>query len=494
MSGQIDRGGIVLMGLGPGGAGMLTREAWDHLNSISEIWLRTSRHPCVSEFPKGLILHSFDDLYDQNQDFKPVYLGIIERVLEGGRAGKRITYAVPGHPFIAETTGPEIFRRAREEGIPVRVIEGMSFLEPCFRALGLDPFDGISLADGLDLARRYSPDFPPDKPALVAQVYSREVASEVKLTLGSVYPDTHPVVLVHAAGTMEEHAEHLALYEIDRSRSIGLLSALYVPPLDSDTSLEGFQNIVAHLRAPEGCPWDREQTISSMRNNLLEETYEVLEAMDGGDMDSLAEELGDLLLIVCMLAQMAMEDGDFGMADVIQSIHRKIVRRHPHVFGEIEVNGTGEVLRNWEEIKAGERRSKGGTEERKGILDGINPALPALTRAQKFQDRAAHVGFDWPDIGGVREKLAEEWREVAEADQGELEHELGDLLFSMVNLIRWHNLDAESALRLANQRFQERFGRMEQMAAREKRKLADMTIEELERLWQKAKEEDQREK
>ncbi len=479
--------GIVLLGLGPGDPDLLTRQAWQWMHEISEIYVRTRQHPTIQGLPENLKVFSFDEVYDTSERFEDVYAKIVERVLELGQRPEGVTYAVPGHPFIAEATCPEIFKRAQEIGIPVRVIEGLSFLEPTFAALGLDPFPRTELVDALDLAGLHTPSFPPDQPALIAQIYSREVASDVKLTLNAVYPDTHPVRMVHGAGTPAQVVEDLQLFEIDRSPHVGLLSTLYLPPLSPETSIEGFQEIIAHLRAPDGCPWDKEQTIQSLGPSLVEETYEALSALEAEDMDGFREELGDILLILVLLSQIASEDGDFAFADVVQSIHRKIVYRHPHVFGEVQVEGTTGVLKNWEDLKAAERKAK-GKDHPKGILDGLPKALPALMQSQEYQSRAAHVGFDWPSIDGVVDKLMEEWGEVAEAHGAEeREFELGDLLFSVVNLVRWHKLDAETVLRKANQRFKQRFGYIEKTAREQGRKLTELTMDEMEALWQEAK-------
>ena len=479
--------GIVLLGLGPGDPELLTRQAWQWLQSIDEVYVRTRQHPTVQGFPQGLLVQSFDDFYEQGERFEDVYEQIVLYVLELGRRPQGVTYAVPGHPYVAEATCPEIARRAAAEGLLVRVIEGLSFLEPTYTALQVDPYPQMTLIDALELQSLHTPIFPPSQPALIAQLYSREVAADVKLTLTAVYPDTHPVRLVHGAGTPGQVVEDLALYEIDRSPHTGLLTTLYLPPLAPDVSLEGFQEIVAHLRAPEGCPWDREQTLASLAPSLLEEAYETLDALDSEDMDGIREELGDLLLIVFMLAQIASEDGEFALADVVQGIHQKIVRRHPHVFGEVQVDGTRGVLKNWEAIKNEERKARAKPEV-KGILDNLPKTLPALTQAQKFQERAAHVGFDWPNIEGVTDKVMEEWREVSEAKAPEeIEHELGDLFFSVVNLARWHKVDAESLLRKANQRFKQRFAHIEQAARDQQRSLSDLSINEMESLWQEAK-------
>ncbi len=482
----LEQGGITILGLGPGDPGQLTRAAWDHIQSLGEITLRTRQHPTVSGFPTDLTIQSFDDLYESAESFEAVYAGIVDEVLRLGRRPQGVTYAVPGHPFVAEATGLEILRRARAEGLAVRVIDGISFLEPVFTALEIDPYPNLVLADALELGNLHTPGFPPNCPALIAQIYNRQTASEVKLTLNAVYPDEFRVRLVHAAGTSEEMVEDLALYEIDRSEHIGLLSVLYLPALAPDGAFEAFQEIVAHLRAPDGCPWDREQTLKSMGPSLLEETYEALESLDLDDMEGLSEELGDLLFLVTMYAQMGSEEGLFSMVEVVQGVHRKLVRRHPHVFGDSDVTGTQEVLRNWENIKAAERKQNGKPAE-KGILDGVSKALPGLTRAQSYQDRAAHVGFDWKDIQGVREKVLEEWQEVGEAQGEEIEKELGDLLFAVVNLVRWHQLDAETALRKANERFLQRFKYIESNARAREKKMTELSMEEMEALWQEAK-------
>ena len=252
---------VTLFGLGPGDPKLLTRETWDILINSSEFYLRTNQHPTVAGFPDELLIHSFDSLYQELDSFETVYAEIVERILVLGRRPGGVIYAVPGHPFVAESTAPEIYRRASEEGIPVKVVEGISFLEPVFSALGLDPFQGISLVDALTLMTRHHPPFPPDSPALIAQIYDNHIASEVKLTLTNLYPDQHPIRFVHAAGTKDIIVEDIRLYEIDRSPHIGLLSVLYLPPLGEHSAFEGLQEIAAHLRAPEGCPWDQEQTL-----------------------------------------------------------------------------------------------------------------------------------------------------------------------------------------------------------------------------------------
>jgi tetrapyrrole methylase family protein / MazG family protein len=478
--------GITLLGLGPGDPAKLTCEAWDVINSTGEIWLRTEQHPTIAGLPVSVIIHSFDDLYESSDSFEGVYAAIVEKVLELGHRPEGVVYAVPGDPFLAEATCPVIAQRARTAGLPLKIVSGLSFLEPVFAALGLDPYPRLTLVDALELSQAHTPAFPPDIPVLVAQIYSRMVAAEVKMTLNTVYPDEHPVRLVHAAGTKDEFVEDLPLYKIDRSGHIGLQTVLYVPSLGEGTSFEAFQEIIAHLRAPDGCPWDKEQTHQSLRAHLLEESYEALAALDSEDPHKMAEEFGDLLLQIVLNAQIASEGGEFSMADVLKGIYDKIIRRHPHVFGEVQVDGVGGVLKNWEKLKADERA--GGSEPEKGLLGGVPLALPALIQAQEYQDRAARVGFDWPEIEGVLEKIAEEIHEVRDAaNEDELAGELGDLFFALVNLARWKKIDAESALRATNARFKQRFAYVEAGAKKQAKKVSDMTLDEMEALWQEAK-------
>ena len=241
-------------------------------------------------------------------------------------------------------------------------------------------------------------------------------------------------------------------------------------------------NIVAKLRAPDGCPWDREQTHSSLRGNLLEECYEVLEALDEGDAEELGYELGDLLMQVVLHAQIASEAGEFELGDVIKSINTKLIYRHPHVFGSLKVKDAKEVLVNWEALKKGERESGAS------MLDNVPRQMPALSYSQEIQDRVARVGFDWEDVSGVIDKLAEEVGEFKQADSQERkEQEFGDLLFTLANIARRLGIDLEAALRQANQRFYRRFSRMEELCRQRGLNFGELSFDEQNALWEEAK-------
>ena len=478
--------GIIIIGLGPGNPELLSRQAWKLLSSAEEVYLRTKMHPSVSGFPKGLKVYSFDHFYEQDIAFEDVYAKITASILALGQRKSGVIYAVPGHPFIAEATTPEIVRQAAELGIPVKIVEGLSFVEPVFGLLGMDPLPHASLIDGLELAIAHHPPFPPNAPVLIAQIHSPSVASEVKISLMTVYPDDHQVMLVHGAGTADARIETIELYKIDRDRNIGLQTALYVPALGSSSSFESFQEVVAHLRAPDGCPWDREQTHLSLRPFLLEETYEVLAALDDEDQAALQEELGDLLLQIVLHAQIASEYGDFSMVDVLQGIQDKLIHRHPHVFGDLEIDDQQTVLENWEKLKLAEREDI--EQGSNGVLTGVSAQLPALVQAETFQQRVKRVGFDWPDIQGVYDKVSEELLEIKQSETAqEIEDEIGDLLFAVVNLARWHKVDAESALRQANRKFRQRFEDLEGEVHRQGIDIAQLNIDELDKLWNRVK-------
>ena len=320
-------------------------------------------------------------------------------------------------------------------------------------------------------------------------MYSHAVASDVKLTLANQYPDEHLVTLIHGAGTPDQQLETIPLYEMDHSKNISHLTSLYVPPLPTAGSFERFQETIAHLRAPEGCPWDQKQTHQSLREYLLEETYEALEAIDADDPAALCEELGDVLLQVVLHSQIAVDEGEFRMADILEGINSKIIRRHPHVWGDVTVDGAEGVKANWEQLKKQERaaKSKNGEtgETPKSILDGVPKSLPALLQAKNYRDRAARVGFDWAKIEDVYDTLMEEIEELKAAQtDSEREDELGDVLFSVVNIASWQNVDPETALRSTNRKFARRFKYVETHGADD---LKTMTLDQMDALWKAAK-------
>ena len=337
------------------------------------------------------------------------------------------------------------------------------------------------------------------------------IVPAARLRVATPPPDAVPGPLPgrHGAGGREPLAVLRRLYPADHpvgrfdspdETTIGALAAhdlagpLYLGPLAAVANAAspwGMPAISDRLRAPDGCPWDREQTHQSLRNHLLEEAYEVYDALEAGATPELAGELGDLLLQVVLHAQLAAEEGVFDMTDVWTAIATKIVRRHPHVFGEAEAKTASDVNRQWERIKQGERvaaADRDGDDAPKSALDGISRSLPALAASQEMQERAANLGYDWPSIDGVLDKVSEEVRELAEAeDQAHRAEELGDLLFVLVNVGRKTGLEVEAALRSANDKFRRRFRHVERSAAARGVALRDCSFEELDALWDAAK-------
>ncbi|MEN6521504.1 MAG: nucleoside triphosphate pyrophosphohydrolase [Armatimonadota bacterium] len=258
----------------------------------------------------------------------------------------------------------------------------------------------------------------------------------------------------------------------------------------SDRIAEEFRklvDVVAALRGPSGCPWDKQQDHKSLRKYLIEESYEVIDAIDKDSPAKIEEELGDVLLQVLLHSQIASERGEYDAADVCEQIRKKLIRRHPHVFGEVEVAGVDDVLHNWEEIKSREP----GREEITSAIGGVPESLPALMRAAEISKRAARTGFEWPNMEGVLDKLHEETEELKEAiasdDKEEVKSEIGDTLFTIVNIARWAKVDPEESLREMLQRFQTRFSAIEDHARAEGKSIGDLTINEMDEVWNRAK-------
>ncbi len=352
-------------------------------------------------------------------------------------------------------------------------------LPAAVRLFGLEDADQLQVGSASRIAAQHHPSLNPDVPALLA-IDDAVDAAALRRVLLNQYPGEHPLRLARLA---ERQVVDLVLDALDGAALAGPDVMLYVPPRALPSSFERFQETIAHLRAPEGCPWDRKQTHASLRPYLLEETYEVLDALDTGDVAALREELGDLLLQIVLHSQIAVDEGEFRMSDVIATINEKIIRRHPHVWGSTEVNDEQDVKVNWDRLKQAEKNHQG-----KSRLDGVPRSLPALVQSHSYQDRAARVGFDWDSMEPVIAKVHEELAEALAAEDPDARAgEIGDLLFAVVNLARWLDVEPESALRGANARFYRRFEYIEQRAAAQGRDLDEMTLADMDALWDDAK-------
>jgi tetrapyrrole methylase family protein/MazG family protein len=319
-------------------------------------------------------------------------------------------------------------------------------------------------------------------------------AAALKSALSAHYPPHHQVTAVSRPGSHDQLVRVLAIEELERVHEMPPPVSVFVPAPSPEqrATVAGLRGLMARLRSPDGCPWDREQDHRSLRRCLLEETHEALAAIDREDWQELAGELGDLLLQVLFHAQLAAERGEFDLDDVARRLRDKLVARHPHVFGDAVARDAETVLRRWEELK----RAEGGAEiegRAEDLLSGVAPTLPALDRAHKAQQRAAHMGFDWPTLEGPLQKLAEEAAELraelAQQPPGSLrlEQEIGDLLFSVVNVARFAGVNAEQALRAAVDRFAGRFATMRKLAGEAGQSLEAMNLEQMDRLWERAK-------
>ncbi len=471
---------ITIVGLGYGAGDDVSLRAWRTIEHTQTLYLRTTHHPIVHELPDHLSCVSFDDLGHTPKT-------IATEILKVAQSSSNVVYAVPGDPLIGESTVKHLLKLASTENIDVEIIHGISFIEPMVAQLGVDVMDGIQIFDALAIAPVYHPPLNPEISALIAQVDNPDIALKVKQTLLNQYPADFAVKLVHINDD-DIQIEDALLHEIDCSSQLGALTALYVPALGKLTSFEAFQNIIAQLRSPEGCPWDIKQTHQSLRPFLIEEAYEVLETIDDHDPDAMVGELGDLLLQIVLHTQIAIDHGEFYMSDILREVNEKMIRRHPHVWGDVDVNGDpNQVTANWDDIKKAEKGDI--ADARESILDGVPKGAPALFVSHKYQHKAAKVGFDWDDVGGVEAKAEEEYKEIlsAESDEERIK-EIGDLMFVLVNWLRWLKVDdPESLMREANAKFYGRFTYVEDQAAQNHKSLSECSLDEMESWWVEAK-------
>jgi len=371
---------------------------------------------------------------------------------------------------------------------------------------GLDLADGLQVLASESLVR--SP-LEPARPALIVpavvlRIDAGAAPAAAAPDLAPILPGRHghgadPIALLQRLYPADHPVGRFGATEgptVGELTADALTAPLYLGPVAREAAVASpwaMPWISHRLRLPDGCPWDREQTHETLRNHLLEEAYEVYDALADGATSALAEELGDLLLQVVLHAQLAAEAGVFDLTDVNAAIAAKIVRRHPHVFGDAEVRTSGDVNRQWERIKADERRADGGdgTSTPKGALDGVSRSLPALAASQEMQERAANIGYEWPSVEGVLDKVHEELAELrAAATPAEQTEEYGDLLFVLVNVARWQGIEAEAALRFANDKFRRRFASVERQARDREVALKDLSFDELDALWDAAKAEE----
>lgn len=482
---------VTIVGLGPGTEGLVTQETLQVIASATTKFVRTKRHPSASLVGDAV---SFDDEYDRRDTFAEVYAAIAERVVQSAMTNGSALYAVPGSPGVLEDG---VRKLVSDQRIDARVLPAVSFLDLAWLRLSIDPVnEGVRMID----AHRFAEAAAAERgPFLVAQCHADWVLSDVKLAFEAATGDEEVVVL-HHLGLPDERVVRVAWNDLDRlEREHGIaadhLTSLYIPKLAEPIASEmaKLHRLARTLR--EQCPWDQEQTHASLIRYLIEETYEVVDALNALDSENpdtdetLIEELGDLLYQVEFHATIAEQEGRFSLADVARATHDKLVRRHPHVFGDAQAQTAGDVVTTWDEIKRRERAEKGG--ESVDFFAGVSRAAPSLSLAQKLQKRAAEVGFDWPNVDGAAAKLDEEIGELRSAytggDPQATRMELGDVLFSVVNVARKLGLDAETALRDASDKFVARFTRVQSLATQRSIRLDECDLALLDALWDEAK-------
>ncbi|EEG76627.1 bifunctional methyltransferase/pyrophosphohydrolase YabN [Dethiobacter alkaliphilus] len=473
---------IYLVGLGPGDPQALTLRSLQTLEKVKKVYIRTHRHPGVSMLDRHNIDYkSLDFFYKKSATFEETYRKIAFFVINAALQHGEVAYAVPGSPFFAEKTVELILKKSALAGISCRALPAVSFVEAVSAELGLPREKELVVHDALEPDKLLD---NPDKHLLIIQAYNRQIASRVKLQLATLYPEEHRVTVVRGAGlAAQKMMVTVPLYELDRLSFIDHLTTIYVPPIAS-YGIADLQQVMRTLRSEDGCPWDREQDHHSLKPYLLEEAYEVIGAIDSGDNDDLCEELGDLLLQVVFHCQIANENQAFAFHDIVAGITEKLVRRHPHVFGQGDAKTADEVVRTWQQIKKDEKK------DRKSLFT-LENYLPSLLRAQKLQRQASGVGFDWPDAQGAWDKLAEELKELKDAykeqDGAKIKEEMGDLLFAAVNVARFLDVDAEQALAAATNKFFTRLRHVENRARDEGGEIAEYSLSKLDEWWNEAK-------
>ncbi|MDO4567674.1 MAG: nucleoside triphosphate pyrophosphohydrolase [Clostridia bacterium] len=424
---------------------------------------------------------SMDDLYAAAEDFDALNRAIARRVTEF--EGSSATYAVLGGA-IGGAQLAAIEACARERGIAVELLPGAGFGECALAAAGLSRGGGVTVCPAASLTERHNPYIA----LCIEEIDSCLRAGEVKLALCEYYPDGHEVVLAHVENGAYALCK-LKLCEIDRRDCYGADCVLIVPPVSFEEldrhGMDELLHILRMLRAPGGCPWDAKQTHESLKTPLIEEAYEVLDAINEGDEYALAEELGDLLLQVAFHAQIEEELGTFNFRDVCTGIVKKLIYRHPHVFADGNASTPEEVLVTWEQLKRVEKRQQSQSD----AIAAVPKSFPALMHSYKIQKRAADVGFDWQDAQQAFYKIAEETDEVAAAMRGDgsIDEELGDLLFAVVNVCRLLKRDPELCLYAAAEKFASRFTQMESAIIEDGKSITGMSLDEMDEYWNAVK-------
>ena len=472
---------IQIIGLGAGSTEDLTVRAYSALSEKIPAFARTDSHPIVNELRKNMHIESFDDYFEEYETFDEIYEKMTLKLIEQAKQYGKINYCTAGSPYYGDIVTKKLINEYKSQ-INTIIIDGMSFLDKCLKLSGYAEYNNIVVLDCLE-ADEFS--FDVNSFNIITQVYDLEIASELKIKLMEIYPEDVNTFIIDV---LEENVKEIPLFMLDQEKNYGFSTYFCILPIEISKNrvynVNNLRRIVKLLRGPDGCPWDKKQTHHSIRQHVVEEAYEVVDAIDNDDIDNLVEELGDLLFQVVFHAELGSEEGYFNFNDVVTNLCKKMYFRHPHVFGEVKVDNAEEALITWENSKLKEKNLTTYTDN----LKNVPKALSTLSRSYKIQKRAAEVGFDWPTSEGAILKIKEELLEFIEEYNNDnienMEEEFGDLLFALVNFARFEKINPDIALNKTINKFIDRFEYIEKNSTKD---LKQMTLKEMDELWEKSK-------
>ncbi|NLK64755.1 MAG: nucleoside triphosphate pyrophosphohydrolase [Tissierellia bacterium] len=472
---------IQIIGLGVAGEDDLTLKAHKALTERIPTFVRTDRHPLVNKLRKKIDIKSFDDYFEKYETFDEVYENIIYTLIEQSKQYGKINYCTAGSPYYGDIVTKKLINEYKGQ-INTIIIDGMSFLDKCLKLSGYADYNNIKILDCLE-TDEFS--FDVNSLNVITQVYDMDLASMLKVTLMETYPEDANILIIDV---LAENVKRMPLLMLDREKNYGFSTYFCILPIEISKNrvynVTNLLRIVKLLRGPDGCPWDKKQTHDSIRQHVIEEAYEVVDAIDNDDLDNLVEELGDLLFQIVFHAELASEEGYFNFSDVVTNVCKKMYFRHPHVFGDVKADNVEEALISWENSKLKEKNLTTYTDN----LKNVPKALSTLSRSYKIQKRAAEVGFDWSDAQGAVLKIKEELLEFIEEYNNHnienMEEEFGDLLFALVNFARFEKINPDIALNKTINKFIDRFEYIEKNSTKD---LKQMTLKEMDELWEKSK-------
>lgn len=472
---------IQIIGLGAGTEEDLTLRAKNALSEGIPAFARTDRHPIVNELRKHIDIVSFDDYFERYEDFDEVYENIVQTLVEKSKHFGKINYCTAGSPYYGDIVTKKLINEYKGQ-INAIIIDGMSFLDKCLKLSGYADYNNIKILDCLE-ADEFS--FDLNSFNIITQVYDRDLASRLKIKLMETYPEGVNSLIIDVLG---ENVKKVPLFLLDQEKNYGFSTYFCILPIEISKhrvyNVTNLLRIVKLLRGPDGCPWDKKQDHHSIRQHVVEEAYEVVDAIDNDDIDNLVEELGDLLFQVVFHAELGSEEGYFNFNDVVTKVCNKMYFRHPHVFGNVKADGVEEALVSWENSKLKEKKLTTYTDN----LRNVPKALSSLSRSYKIQKRASEVGFDWSDAQGAIRKIKEELSEFIEEYNNQnienMEEEFGDLLFALVNFARFEKINPDIALNKTINKFLDRFEYIEKNSTKD---LKEMTLKEMDELWEESK-------